>query len=58
MGFIQADGGGKGAFVHVSALARGAMPDLAGGQKVFFDAEVDERSGKLEIESCGRSPAS
>jgi CspA family cold shock protein len=27
LGFIQADGGGKGAFVHVSALARGAMPD-------------------------------
>jgi CspA family cold shock protein len=45
-GFIQPDGGGKGAFVYVSALARAGIPDLVDGQKVSFDVEVDERSGK------------
>ena len=44
-GFIQPDGGGKGAFVHVSALARAEMTDLVEGQKVSFDVEVDKRSG-------------
>ncbi len=45
-GFIQPDDGGKGAVVHVSALARAEMTDLIEGQKVSFDAEVDQRSGK------------
>ncbi len=45
-GFIQPDDGGKGAFVHVSALARAEMTDLVEGQKVSFDVEVDKRSGK------------
>ena len=33
-------------FVHVSALARAGMRDLAEGQKVSFDIEVDQRTGK------------
>ena len=49
LGFIRPDRGGKGAFVHVSALARCGMPDLIEGQKVSFDAEVDERSGRTFV---------
>ena len=45
-GFIQPDGGGNGAFVHVSALARAGMLDLFDGRKVSFEVEVDKRSGK------------
>ena len=45
-GFIQPDDGGKDVFVHVSALARAGMRDLAEGQKVSFDIEVDQRTEK------------
>ena len=45
-GFIQPDDGGKDVFVHVSALTRAGMRDLAEGQKVSFDIEVDQRTGK------------
>jgi cold shock protein len=45
-GFIQPDDGGKDVFVHVSALARAGMRDLAEGRKFSFDIEVDQRTGK------------
>ena len=38
-GFIQPDDGSKDAFVHVSALERAGISDLAEGQKVSYDLE-------------------
>ncbi len=45
-GFIQPDDGGKDVFVHASALERAGMRNLAEGQKISFDVEVDQRAGK------------
>jgi CspA family cold shock protein len=45
-GFIQPDeGGGKDAFVHVTALERAGIHSLAEGQKVSYDLERG-RDGK------------
>jgi cold shock protein len=46
-GFIQPDDGSKDVFVHVSALERAGMRDLAEGQKVSFDIQADQRTGKV-----------
>ena len=46
-GFIQPDQGDKDVFVHISAVERAGMGSLAEGQKVSFDLERDQRSGKV-----------
>jgi CspA family cold shock protein len=48
-GFIQPDDGSKDVFVHATALERAGMSNLAEGQKVSFDTEVDSRSGKTAV---------
>ena len=45
-GFIQPDNGGTDVFVHISAVERAGMSGLNEGQKVSFDLEKDQRSGK------------
>ncbi len=46
-GFIQPDdGGGRDVFVHISAVERAGMRSLNEGQKVSYDVEADQRSGK------------
>ncbi len=44
-GFIQPDGGGADAFVHISAVERSGIPDLVEGQKVEYEL-VTGRNGK------------
>ncbi len=44
-GFIQPDGGGADAFVHISAVVRSGFPDLVEGQKVEYEL-VTGRNGK------------
>ncbi|MBT8004385.1 MAG: cold-shock protein [Rhodospirillales bacterium] len=44
-GFIEPDGGGSDAFVHISAVEQAGMSGLAEGQKVQFDLEPG-RDGK------------
>lgn len=44
-GFIQPDGGGNDAFVHISAVQAAGMQTLDRDQRVSFDLETD-RSGK------------
>ncbi|ODT47256.1 cold-shock protein [Devosia sp. 63-57] len=44
-GFITPDGGGKDAFVHISAVERAGMSNLADGQKVSYDLE-SSRDGR------------
>lgn len=38
-GFIAPDGGKKDVFVHISAVERAGLRELADGQKVTFDIE-------------------
>jgi cold shock protein len=42
-GFIQVDGGGSDAFVHVSAVERAGMRSLRESQRLSFDLEQDNR---------------
>ncbi len=46
-GFIEVEGGGSDVFVHISAVERSGMDGLREGQKVSFDEETDQRTGKL-----------
>jgi len=50
-GFIQPDDGGKDAFVHISAVERAGLSNLAEGQKVEFELVSDRRSGKLSADN-------
>jgi len=43
-GFIQPDGGGKGVFVHISAVERAGLHSLNEGQKITY--EVQEERGR------------
>ena len=45
-GFIQPDGGGNDAFVHISALERSGMRTLQQDQRVSYDLQEDRR-GKM-----------
>lgn len=45
-GFIQPDNGGADVFVHISAVERSTLGSLQEGQKVGFELERDQRSGK------------
>jgi CspA family cold shock protein len=45
-GFIQPDNGDKDVFVHVSAVERAGIGNLVEGQKVTYDVERDQRTGK------------
>ena len=53
-GFIQPDNGGADVFVHISAVERAGMRDLVEGQKISFELERDNKSGKM---SAGRLQA-
>jgi CspA family cold shock protein len=46
-GFIQPDDGGADVFVHISAVERSSLGSLNEGQKVGFELERDQRSGKM-----------
>ena len=45
-GFIQPDGGGQDAFVHISAVERSGMRSLRQDQRVSYDLQEDRR-GKM-----------
>lgn len=45
-GFITPDDGSKDIFVHISAVERAGMDQLAEGQKVQFDVEQEARGPK------------
>jgi CspA family cold shock protein len=50
-GFIQPDNGGADAFVHISAVERAGMSNLAEGQKVEYELVADRRSGKMSADN-------
>jgi cold shock protein len=43
-GFIQPTGGGRDAFVHISAVERAGLSSLNEGQQIEF--EIEENRGK------------
>ena len=45
-GFIAPDAGGNDVFVHISAVQAAGLNGLAEGQKVSYELQEDERSGK------------
>ena len=45
-GFIQPDTGGADVFVHISAVERAGLGSLQEGQKLSYELEKDQRSGK------------
>jgi cold shock protein len=45
-GFIEPEGGGSDVFVHISAVERAGLSNLAEGQRVSFDEERDPKRGK------------
>ena len=49
-GFIEPEGGGKDAFVHISAVERAGLNTLNEGQKVSFDLQAG-RNGKTAAEN-------
>lgn len=46
-GFIQPDSGGADVFVHISAVERANLGSLHEGQKLSYELEKDQRSGKM-----------
>ena len=42
-GFIQPEGGGNNAFVHISAVERAGMTTLDRDQRVSYELEEDRR---------------
>ena len=46
-GFIQPDAGGADVFVHISAVERAGLGAIQEGQKLSYELERDQRSGKM-----------
>jgi CspA family cold shock protein len=46
-GFIQPDDGTSDVFVHISAVERSGLGSLDEGQKLTYELERDQRSGKM-----------
>lgn len=46
-GFIQPDDGTSDVFVHISAVERSGLGSLTEGQKLTYELERDQRSGKM-----------
>jgi len=49
-GFIEPDGGGEDAFVHISAVEQAGLSTLQEGQKVNFELQAG-RNGKSSAEN-------
>ena len=48
-GFIQPEDGSTDVFVHATALERAGLGPLNEGDRVSFETEVDQRSGKSAV---------
>ena len=46
-GFIQPEAGGNDIFVHISAVERSGLSGLNEGQKLRYELQQDQRSGKM-----------
>jgi CspA family cold shock protein len=50
-GFIAPNDGGNDVFVHISAVERAGLSNLAEGQKIEFEAKTDKVRGKTSAEN-------
>ena len=48
-GFIARDDGGADAFVHISAVERAGLTDLAENQRISFELELDRRGKQAAV---------
>ena len=46
-GFIEPDDGGKDVFVHITAVHKAGLKELAEGQKIEFELVTDSRRDKV-----------
>lgn len=46
-GFIQPDDGSADVFVHISAVERAGMASIVEGQKLGYEVERDQKSGRM-----------
>ena len=46
-GFIAPDAGGPDIFVHATAVERSGLGSIFEGQKLSYEVERDQRSGKM-----------
>ncbi len=42
-GFVSPEDGGKDVFLHVTAVQRAGIPELAEGQRISFEVQADKR---------------
>lgn len=58
-GFIEQDGGGSDAFVHISAVERAGMNSLREKQRLSYDLENDRsgRSSAINLKSADEAGA-
>jgi cold shock protein len=50
-GYIHPDDGGPNIFVHIAAVESAGMSDLKEGERVIFEIQGDERTGKASAVS-------
>jgi len=50
-GFIAPDGGGTDVFVHVTSVEQAGLTTLHEGQRVSFDAVMDQKRGKANAQN-------
>jgi cold shock protein len=50
-GFIQPDDGSNDVFVHISAVERAGLSNLAEGQKLSYELKMDPKRGKASAEN-------
>jgi CspA family cold shock protein len=50
-GFITPEGGGPDVFVHISALEAAGIRSVSEGDRLSFDAVMDQRKGKTNAQN-------
>jgi cold shock protein len=50
-GFITPEDGGTDVFVHVTAVEQAGLTTLHEGQRVSFDAVMDQKRGKINAQN-------
>ena len=50
-GFIQPDDGSNDVFVHISAVERAGLSNLAEGEKLSYELKMDTKKGKASAEN-------
>ena len=53
-GFITPEGGGPDVFVHISALEAAGIRSVSEGDRLSFDAVMDQRKGKPNAQNIKR----